>query len=146
MTLVLPDVNVLVAALLPSAAHHEADRDWLTAVVNGSDELAVVPATLVGTIRVATHPRVFDPPADLDVARRFVATLRRARATRDLVANREVWARFEQLLAADPQARGNLVPDAWVAAMAIAHGARLATADRGMARWPDLDWFDPAST
>ncbi|MGN6200410.1 PIN domain-containing protein [Humibacter sp.] len=39
----------------------------------------------------------------------------------------------------------NLVPDAYFAAMCLAHGARLATADRGFARFAGLDWFDPAS-
>ena len=32
-----------------------------------------------------------------------------------------------------------------IPALAISNGARLATADRGMARYPGLDWFDPGS-
>lgn len=40
---------------------------------------------------------------------------------------------------------GNLVPDAYLAAVALAHGCRVATADRGFARFPGLDWFDPAA-
>lgn len=142
--LALPDVNVLVAALHPHVPRHDQHRQWLHAMVNGPDELAVLPASLVGAVRVATNPRVLDPPADQDVAVRFVATLRDAPGTRDLPITEEVWARFGQLLTDDPQGRGNLVPDAWLAAVAIEHGARLATADRGMARWPGLDWFDPA--
>ena len=41
--------------------------------------------------------------------------------------------------------RPNL-PDAWLAALAKAHGCRLATADRGFVRFAGLDWFDPART
>lgn len=41
--------------------------------------------------------------------------------------------------------RGNLVPDAYLAAVAISHGALLASNDRGFARFPGLRWFDPAS-
>jgi hypothetical protein len=37
------------------------------------------------------------------------------------------------------------VPDALLAALAIANRCRLATADRGVARFPALDWFDPAA-
>ncbi|MDQ3642021.1 MAG: hypothetical protein M3450_11325 [Actinomycetota bacterium] len=37
------------------------------------------------------------------------------------------------------------MPDAHLAAVAVAHGCRLATADRGFARFPALDWFDPAT-
>lgn len=40
----------------------------------------------------------------------------------------------------DPLLRGNVVPDAWIA---TTHGARVATADRGFARFPGVDTFDP---
>ena len=40
---------------------------------------------------------------------------------------------------------GNVVPDAHLAAVALTYGCRLATADRGFARFPGLDWFDPAA-
>ncbi len=55
-----------------------------------------------------------------------------------------VWANFAVLVNDDTQLRGNLLPDAWLAALAKAHGCRLATADRGFARFAGLDWFDPA--
>jgi len=145
VSLVLADVNILAAALHPLAGRHEQARTWLDETVNGRDELAVVPATLIGAIRICTSSRIFDPPASTKLARRFVTALRRAPGSRVLPANERVWERFDRLLAEDRQARGNLVPDAWLAALAIAHGARLATQDRGMARWPGLDWFDPTA-
>ncbi len=37
----------------------------------------------------------------------------------------------------------NDVPDTHLAALAVDHGLRLATADGGFARFPDLDWFNP---
>jgi uncharacterized protein len=40
-------------------------------------------------------------------------------------------------------ARGNLVPDAHLAAIAIEHGATVATRDRGFARFQGLRWVDP---
>lgn len=54
------------------------------------------------------------------------------------------WSRFGSLLRADDGVAGNLVPDALLASLALAHGCRLATADRGFARYPGLTWFDPA--
>jgi predicted nucleic acid-binding protein len=38
---------------------------------------------------------------------------------------------------------GNRVPDAYLAALAIEHGATLATADRGFARYPGRRWEHP---
>ncbi|MDR7300981.1 putative nucleic acid-binding protein [Haloactinomyces albus] len=40
-------------------------------------------------------------------------------------------------------AKGNLVPDAYLAAIAIEHGCEWITADRGFARYPGLRWHHP---
>jgi hypothetical protein len=40
-------------------------------------------------------------------------------------------------------ARGNLVPDAWFAALAIESGSEWVTTDRDYARFPDLHWRHP---
>ncbi len=57
-----------------------------------------------------------------------------------------MWSTFAALVDDDAQLRANLLPDAWLVALAKAHGCRLATADRGFARFGGLDWFDPART
>ena len=51
--------------------------------------------------------------------------------------------RSRAIAARDEQVRGALVPDAWPAALALSYGCRLATADRGFARFDDLEWFVP---
>ena len=66
------------------------------------------------------------------------------RRARTVTATDATWSTLADLSARDPGIRGNLVPDAYLAAMAISHGCRLATADRGFARFPGLDHFDPA--
>jgi predicted nucleic acid-binding protein len=40
-------------------------------------------------------------------------------------------------------ATANIVPDAYLAALAIEHGATLVTRDRGFARFPGLRLLDP---
>lgn len=142
--MIVADVNVLLHALHPASREHDAHRRWLDDLVNGTEDLGLVDAVLTGVVRLATHPRAYQPPVDGETARGFVDDLRTAPVARDLVANDAVWQVFDELLADDSQAVGNLVPDAWIAAMTIAHGGRLATTDRGMARWPGLDWFSPA--
>ena len=39
--------------------------------------------------------------------------------------------------------RSNLVPDAYLGALAVTHGAKLATADRGFSRFPDVELVLP---
>ncbi|MGH3918040.1 MAG: PIN domain-containing protein, partial [Pseudonocardiaceae bacterium] len=55
------------------------------------------------------------------------------------------WTELERLAQQDRGLRANLVPDALLAALARTHGCRLATADRGFARFPGLHTFDPAA-
>lgn len=54
------------------------------------------------------------------------------------------WAILSRLLA-ESGAGGNLVTDAHLAALAISHGARLATCDRDFARFPGLQLVSPRS-
>jgi predicted nucleic acid-binding protein len=56
-----------------------------------------------------------------------------------------MWTMLEGLVKQDRQIRANLVPDAYLAATALSHNARVATRDRGFARYPGLRWFDPAT-
>jgi toxin-antitoxin system PIN domain toxin len=142
---ILPDVNVLVFAFRREAIGHQRYATWLRELVAGGDELAVVESTLVGFLRVVTNRRVFSDPAPLPAALALVEAVRAAPRAVWLPANDATWEAFGALGGADPAVRGNLVPDAWLAALCIAHGGRLATADRGMARFPGLDWFDPAA-
>jgi len=142
---ILVDVNVLVYAYRREAERHERYAAWLTGVLSGDEELALSETALTGFVRIVTNPRILADPAPTEHALGFVAVLRAARRTRWLSAGDAVWRNFESIARLDPQVRGNLVPDAWLAAVALGHGCRLATADRGFARYEGLDWFDPGS-
>ena len=56
-----------------------------------------------------------------------------------LQAGAKHWARFAELCR-HLQLRGNLVPDAYLAALALEQGAELITFDRGFGRYPRLRW------
>ena len=142
--MILPDVNVLVYAFHAGSAAHDAYHAWLTGAVNGPTPIGLTDMTATGFLRIVTNRRIYDRPASIADASAFVAAVASARPTRWVGATTATWSHFAALVGDDPQVRANLVPDAWLASLAITHGARLATADRGMARYPGLDWFDPA--
>ena len=143
--MILVDVNVLVYAFRRDSANHDEYRRWLHEAINSPTEFALTPETLVGFVRVATNPRIFAVPADQSEAMGFANVIVRAPRSRWLVPNLSVWDEFDEITTVDRHLRANLVPDAWLAALAIAHGCRLATADRGFARFDGLDWFDPVA-
>ncbi len=143
--MILPDVNVLAYAFRAESMQHEVYADWLAHLVAGDDELALNDQVLGGFLRIVTNRRIYADPAPVTVAVAFVDALRAARRARWLPAGQASWERFGQLVRADRQLGGNLVPDAHLAATALVHGCSLATTDRGFARYPGLRFFDPAS-
>lgn len=142
--IVLPDVNVLVYAFRREHALHESYAAWLADLLGGADEVGLSEGTLTGFLRIVTSPRIYESPAPTPVAMAFVDAVRASHRRRWVTVTDAVWAAFSKLAEPDQQVRGNLVPDAWLAALALANGCRVATADRGFARFDGLDWFDPA--
>ncbi|CAN5186947.1 type II toxin-antitoxin system VapC family toxin [soil metagenome] len=143
--MILPDVNVLVYAFRREAQHHERYAGWLSEVVAGAEELALHELCLTGFLRIVTNPRIMAVPAPPEHAVDFADRLVAARRGRWLAAPSRTWEQLAGLVRTDRGLRGNLLPDAHLAALALTHGARLATADRGFARFPGLTWFDPAA-
>jgi toxin-antitoxin system PIN domain toxin len=93
-------------------------------------------------MRVVTHPRVFRTPTPLDTALAFVAELR-AQPNRVLVQpGARHWGIFERLCR-ESRARGNLVADAYLAALAIESGCEWVTTDRDYSRFAGLRWRHP---
>ena len=140
--MILVDVNVLVHAFREDAPRHAALRAWLEELVDSDSAFAVADLVLSGFLRVVTHPRVFTPPTPLDKALEFVEALRSQPNCMVVSPGDRHWSIFTRLCS-EADARGNLVPDAYLAALAIETGSELVTTDRDFARFPDLDWRPP---
>ena len=121
---------------------HGAYRGWLDEAVDGDEAFGVSELVLSGFVRVVTHPKVFSPPEPIESALAFAGALRSApNAVRVAPADRH-WAIFDRLCRG-VGARGNLVPDAYLAALAIESGSEWVTTDRDYARFPGLRWRHP---
>src|SRR6185369_1360963 len=119
--MLLPDVNVLVAAHRDDADAHEQCRSWLDGVVNGSEAFAVSEIALSGFVRIVTHSRIFKRPTPLASALAFARFLHEQPHCVVVRPGDRHWEIFERLLV-DARATGNLVPDAYHAALAIEGG------------------------
>lgn len=140
--MILPDVNVLVYAHREDARDHRAYRDWLESTINADSAFGLSDLVVSGFTRVVTHPRIFRYPSSLADALQFAEDLR-GRPNRVAIApGRDHWRIFRRLCE-EAGAKGNLVPDAWFAAMAIEHGCEWITADGDFARFPGLKWRRP---
>ncbi|HHP7233531.1 MAG TPA: type II toxin-antitoxin system VapC family toxin [Desulfobacterales bacterium] len=141
--MILPDVNILVHAFRSDTSDHEMCRSWLDGVVNGDARYGMAPQVLSGVIRIITHPKVFAMPSRLEEAVRFCDLLLEQPHCLIIQPGERHWNIFKRLCA-EADARGNLVPDAWFAALAIESGCEWITLDRDYARFPGLQWRLPA--
>jgi len=139
---ILPDVNVLVYAFRHDSDRHKEYEEWLLGVLNGDSAFGISEQVLAGVLRVSTHPRVFQKPARLHEALAFVNALRNHPLCRTIRPGDRHWALFTNLCERSA-AKGNLIPDAWNAALAIESGCMWITADRDFARFPGLTWKHP---
>lgn len=97
---------------------------------------------LSGFLRVVTHARIFTPPAPIERALAFVEGLRKQNTAVNVSPGRRHWEIFARLCR-EADARGNLVPDAYLAALAIESGSELVTTDRDFSRFGGLRWRHP---
>ena len=140
--MILPDSNLLLYAFDAGAKRHVEARAWLEDVLNGREQLGMAWVVLLAFIRISTNPTALRKALSLEEATGIVSDLLE-RPTVILIHPAERhWMLFRQLLIA-AQAKGDLVTDAHLAALAIEHGAVLYSTDRDFARFPGLRWQNP---
>ncbi len=140
--MILPDVNVLIYAFRSDSTHHEKYKEWLESVVNGASAYGIAPQVLGSVVRICTHPRIFAQPSSRDDAFAFCTALLVQPNATPVVPGDRHWSIFE-MLCRQANATGNLVQDAWFAALAIESGSEWITTDRDYARFPGLVWYAP---
>jgi hypothetical protein len=136
------DVDVLIYAHRGEMPGHEGYRAWLDDARAAAEPLGVIPIVLNGFLRLVTNPKTFTIPTPLEEAIAFADELRASPAATPVMPGPRHWSIFTELCRA-VEAKGNLVPDAFLAAVAIEQNATFVTADRGFARFPGLRWEHP---
>ena len=140
--MLLFDVNVLVYAHREDAENHIAYREWLETVINADAAFAISELVLSGFVRVVTHPKVFIKPTPVGDALAFAGQLRDQPNCVPLQPGPRHWDIFRRLCL-ESGVKGNLVPDAYLAALAIESGSEWITTDRDFSRFKDLRWRYP---
>jgi len=139
-----PDVNVLVDAFRTDSPHHRDVAPSLRSIVDSLESFALFESVLAGFLRVVTHPGVFDPPAPLGRAIDFADALLAQPNCVVLRPGPRHWQIF-LTLSRSADARGNLLADAYLAALVMEAGCTLVTSDRDFARFDGLRWRLPRS-
>lgn len=138
-----PDVNVLVYAHREELALHDVCRRWVEETIAADAAFALADVVLSGFVRVVTHPRIFNTPTPLEQALAFVAAVREQPNRIPLEPGPRHWGIFERICR-DSGVRGNLVADAYLAALAIESGCTWVTTDRDFTRFAGLRLLHPS--
>jgi len=136
------DANVLLYAVNAGSPQHTAAKAWLDDNLSGDARLGLPWISLLAFLRIATHPTVFPRPLTVAQALEVVDVWCRA----PNVVHPEPGRGFAATLAGTMRsgaAPGNLVNDAYLAALATQHDAAVATFDRDFARFPEVPTVVP---
>ncbi|MDR7423337.1 MAG: PIN domain-containing protein [Armatimonadota bacterium] len=140
--MILVDANLLLYAYAAGSPRHAEARAWLEGVLSGPRPVRLAWATVQAFLRLSTHPRIFERPFSIDEACAIVEEWFTRPTVATLQPGDRHWEILRTLLRA-AQARGDVVADAHLAALAIEHGATLCTTDRDFVRFPDLTFENP---
>jgi toxin-antitoxin system PIN domain toxin len=137
------DVNVLLYASDTSSPRHRAAIHFLEERASDPDLFCVAWATLMAFLRISTHPQIFTRPLSPGEALGNVESLLSLPRTRVLSEGEGFLETYQEVTAHFP-VRGNLVPDAHLAALLRQHGVgRIYTADRDFRKFDFLEVTDP---
>ncbi|MGE0600229.1 MAG: type II toxin-antitoxin system VapC family toxin [Dehalococcoidia bacterium] len=135
--MLLLDVNVLFYAHREEFPQHTQAREWVEELISSGRSFAATHGTLSAVVRLATNVRWIQHPSPFDEVFGFCAQIRAAGGWVDLNPGPRHWEIFERLCRR-ADARGDLVPDAFLAALAIENDCELISFDRGLRRFPGL--------
>jgi len=139
---ILVDINLLLYAIVADYPQHVAARTWLEEQFNANNQVGLPWLSLLGFVRIATNPRLFQKPLSVSQAWKQIE---------EWLALPTVWipqptSRHVEILGSllcSSGTGGNLVSDAHLAALSIEHDLVLCSTDKDFARFPNLIWYNP---
>ena len=135
--MILIDANLLLYAYGAVSEHHAKARPWLESMLSRPEPVGLAWATIFAFLRISTDRRLRGRALPMGEAISIVNEWLAQPNVRILEAGERHWTILCGLLS-ESQIHGALVTDAHLAALAIEHGATVATHDRDFMRFSGL--------
>jgi hypothetical protein len=137
------DANILLYASNEASPRSEHSRAFLDRAARETELLYLFWPTVFAYLRIATHPSVFERPLTPAEAIANIEELLRLPQVQTTGERGGFWPSYQRV-AADADARGNLVSDAHLVALMVENGVRtIWTNDRDYRRFEAIDARDP---
>ena len=139
------DTNVLVHASHTASPFHDRARALVEHLVAGPSLAYLLWPTVLGYLRIVTHPAILGRPLSTDEAVSNVEAVLAPSHVRVAGEGDDFWASFRRV-AADVKPRGNLVPDAHLVALMREQGvSTIWSHDRDLRKFSGITVKDPFS-
>lgn len=135
--MILVDANLLLYSYDRAAKEHTRARSWLELSLSRTETIGLSWLTILAFLRITTSRRYETSPMGTEEASSIVTGWLALRNVVLVSPTEQHWRILSDLLPKS-QARGPLIMDAHLAALAIEHGATLCTNDRDFLRFPGL--------
>lgn len=136
------DTNVLLYASNADDPLHRDASALIDRLASGPELLYLFWPTIMGFLRVATHPAIFPNPVSSEYAMAAVTTLLERPTVRTESEKDDFWKTYGSVAVEDT--RGNHVPDAHLVALMHSHGVPVIyTRDRDFRRYDGVEARDP---
>ncbi len=139
--MILSDINLLLYAHNKAAKEHEQAKTWIEKTLS-EDTLCLSWHTIMGFVRISTSPRIFANPFTSSEAISNIKKLVAHVNSVTIMPGQNHFSIFERLVA-ESRISGAMLMDAHLAALAIEHGATLASNDRDFRLFDGLNLLDP---
>lgn len=137
------DTNVLLYASDEGSAYHTQAGDLLEELAEGPDLLYLFWPVLMGYLRIATHPAIFENPLPSETAIHNIDGLVRRPHVRTPGEDDGFWDLYTSVNVGLVM-RGNLVSDAHLATLMRQYGVtRISSHDRDFRRFEGITVHDP---
>lgn len=133
----LPDINVLIGAHRPESPYHGQALSAVNGFARGLAPFALCSFVASGFIRIVTNPRIFAEPTPLKQAVAFLDELMTLEHCRMVEPAGRHWTILKALIN-DARPTGNLVSDAYLAAIAVENGCEIVTFDADFLKFREL--------
>lgn len=140
--MILVDANLLIYAVDRDSPHHAPARRWLEETLSGSETVGIPWIAALAFVRITTHAAIMRKPLSAESAIRYVDGWLHQPFAKMIGPGEKHWPILRNLLTASGTA-GNLTSDAHLAALAIEHGATVASADNDFRRFAGVTHLNP---
>jgi toxin-antitoxin system PIN domain toxin len=140
--MILVDANLLIYAVDSDSAHHKRARRWIEDMLSADAWVGLSWIVLLAFVRITTRAGIMRKPLSPAQAIQFIDEWLAQPYVVLVGPGEQHWSILKNLLLSGGTA-GNLTSDAHLAALAIEHGAQIASADNDFLRFSGVRLVNP---